>query len=102
MILFSDFDKTLYFRDSDEKTMANIKAIEKWREAGNLFCITTGRSYRSVTEQMPEMKNLCDYYIVDSGSIVLSKDGEMLNAFYFKPKTIEEIVNLSKLRRNEL
>ena len=96
MILFSDFDKTLYFGDNDERTIANIKAIEKWRETGNLFCITTGRSYRSVTKQMPVMEKLCDFYIIDSGSIVLSKDGKMLNVFYFRPETIEGIVNLSK------
>ena len=96
MILFSDFDKTLYFRDDDGRTIANIQAIEKWRATGNLFCITTGRSYESVTKQMPEIKDLCDCYIVDSGSIVLSKDGEVLNTFYFKPETIEGIANLSK------
>ena len=96
MILFSDFDKTLYFRDSDERTMTNLEAIEKWREAGNLFCITTGRSYKSVTEQMPQIKNICDYYIVDSGSIVLSRDGKLLNVFYFEPKIVERIAEISK------
>jgi len=96
MILFSDFDKTLFFRDNDEQTMANIKAIEKWRDAGNLFCITTGRSFRSVTEQMPQIKHLCDYYIVDSGSIVLSHNEEMMDAFFFDQKTVDDITNFSK------
>ncbi len=96
MILFSDFDNTLYFGDNDERTIANVEAIKKWREAGNQFCITTGRSCKSVIKQMPQMKDLCDYYIVDSGSIVLSKDSEMMNVFYFDPKIVEKIVELSK------
>lgn len=68
MILFSDFDRTLYFRDSDDSTMRNLRAVEEWRSAGNLFCVTTGRSYKSVTTQMPQIKKLCDYFIVDGGS----------------------------------
>lgn len=96
MILFADFDRTLFFRDDDGKTRANLEAIKKWRSAGNQFCITTGRSYRSVTEQIPEMKELCDYYIVDSGSIILSKTGELIKAFYFEPRIVADIVALSK------
>ena len=96
MILFADFDRTLFFRDDEQKTRANLEAIKKWRSAGNKFCITTGRSYRSATEQMPEMKELCDYYIVDSGSILLSKTGELIKAFYFEPSIVADIVELSK------
>ena len=96
MIIFSDFDHTLFFRDDEQKTRANLDAIKKWRSAGNQFCITTGRSYRSVTEQLPEMKELCDYYIVDSGSIILSKTGEPLKAFYFDPAVVAEIIEFSK------
>jgi len=96
MILFSDFDRTLFFRDEEWKVRENIEAIKKWRSAGNQFCITTGRSYRSVTEQLPEIKEQCDYYIVDSGSIILSKTGEFMDAFYFDPAIVAGIVELSK------
>lgn len=96
MILFADFDRTLFFRDDDGKTRANLDAIKKWRSAGNQFCITTGRSYRSITEQLPEMKELCDYSIVDGGSIVLSKTDELIKAFYFDPAVVSGIVEFSK------
>ncbi len=96
MILFSDFDKTLYFREDSEKTKNNFGAIVDWKERGNCFCVVTGRSFRSVTEQAPEMKNLCDYFIVDSGSIIASKSGEIIKAFYFDETVVSGIVEFSK------
>lgn len=95
-ILFSDFDGTLYFRDEMEKTRANIEAIRKWRSLGHQFCITTGRSYKSVTTELPQIRELCDCYIVDSGSIVMSKTGELLHVFYFKPEVVSELIEFSK------
>ena len=96
MILFSDFDGTFYFHDDESKTNANLEAVRKWRAAGNQFCITTGRSHRSVTEQLPEIKEISDYYIVDSGSIILSETGENIQTFCFNPAIVEKIVEFSK------
>lgn len=96
MVLFSDFDLTLFFREDEVRTEENIKAIEKWRDNGNQFCIVTGRSFRSITEHFPKIKDICDYYIVDGGSIVLNKNGELLRAFYFDPTVVAGVVEFSK------
>lgn len=96
MILFSDFDNTFFFRDDEEKTRRNIEAVKAWRADGNQFCITTGRSYRSVVEQLPEITSLSDYFIVDSGSIILASGAELIEAFYFEPSVVERIINFSK------
>ena len=96
MILFSDFDNTLFFRNEEQKTRKNIESIKKWRSANNQFCIATGRSYKSITEQFPEIVGISDYYIVDSGSIILYKNGDLLKAFYFDPIVVAGIVDLSK------
>ena len=96
MILFSDFDGTLFFRDDPKQVADNLEAVKAWRASGNQFCITTGRSYRSVSEQIPEIAKLCDYYIVDSGSIILSSDAKLIEAFYFEPTVVEQIVEFSK------
>ena len=93
MILFSDFDGTLYFKKDIEKTCTNFDAIQKWRAK---FCITTGRSYKSVSNEFPRIREICDYYIVDSGSIILSKSGDILKAFYFEPKVVSEIIGFSR------
>ena len=96
MILFSDFDQTLFFRNDPKKTNDNFEAIVNWRTAGNQFCITTGRSYSSILLQFPQIEKVSNYYIVDSGSIILSHSGDLLKAFYFKPKIVSDIINFSK------
>ena len=55
MILFSDFDNTLFFGNDDRRTGDNVNAIKKWRSTNNQFCITTGCSYKSIIEQFPEI-----------------------------------------------
>ncbi len=96
MILFSDFDWTLSFPEDEAKTQANLDAIKEWRERGHQFCITTGRSYASVTRKNPQIVGLCDYYIVDGGSILLSGSGDIIEVFHFKPKIVLEITEFSK------
>ena len=102
MILFSDFDRTFYFRSDEEKTQTNFEAVKKWRAAGHQFCIATGRSYKSVIKEFPQIKEICDYYIVDSGSIILSQTGELLSAFYFDPEVVDGIVRFSENTPNQL
>ena len=41
---------------------------------------------------MPQLAELCDFYIVDSGSIILSKERKMIHSIFFKPQLIPEIV----------
>lgn len=96
MILFSDFDETLYFKKDIEKTRTNFDAVQKWRANGHQFCIATGRSYKSISNKFPRTREICDYYIVDSGSIILSKSGDILKAFYFEPKVVSGIISFSK------
>ena len=96
MILFSDFDWTLSFPEDEAKTQANFEAIKEWRERGHQFCITTGRSYVSVTRKQPQLVGLCDYYIVDGGSILLSGSGDIIEVFQFKPEIVLKITEFSK------
>ena len=96
MILFSDFDDTLFFREEPSKSEQNLSAIREWRAAGNQFCITTGRSYLSLTTEFPALKELCDFYILDSGSIIYDKNGKLLHTYHFPAQLVEKIVDSSK------
>ena len=96
MIIFSDFDRTLFFADDELKTRTNLDAIAKWRARGHQFCITTGRSAISVTRVMPTAEKLCNYFIVDGGSIILSNTQEILDFLSFDPQTILSILNFSQ------
>ncbi len=95
MIIFADFDGTTYPHDDDLTVRANLEAIKNWRAAGNQFCITTGRSIRSLTRQLPEVLELCDYFIMDSGSIILDRAGNTLKVFSFDPEIVTAVTDYS-------
>ena len=44
MIICSDFDSTIYFPEDEAKTSANLAALKKWRENGNISILATNRS----------------------------------------------------------
>ena len=57
-IIGSDYDGTLNFGGIDEK---KLSAIERWRDAGNIFSLVSGRGPDSVLELYEEKKFGCDY-----------------------------------------
>ncbi len=74
-ILFYDLDGTLLKTDktiSDE----DIRALRKWKEAGNILAITTGRSVQG-TEMICKGYGLLekgDYLITFQGSLIMEAD----------------------------
>ena len=96
MIIFADFDGTIFTHGDDLTVQKNLIALRNWRAAGNKFCITTGRSIRSLIRQLPEIQEICDYYIVDSGSIILDHDQNPLKVFCFDPAIVTTIIDFSK------
>ena len=75
MILFCDFDGTLFRRDIEGEFERNLEAIQRWRAAGNLFVMTTGRSPSSLGGVLPNYFDYFDYLIGDNGAVCLTKDG---------------------------
>ena len=69
-LLASDFDNTFRTRDTYEK---NIEALQRWRAAGNIFCIVTGRF--EPPENLPPM----DAVLCCSGGRVCDIQGNVLN-----------------------
>lgn len=76
-VIISDFDDTLYVNNkiSDK----DIKSIDKFRKAGNLFVIATGSSYTSFLRKVGDSKLNCDYLIVNHGSTIFKEDNVMFN-----------------------
>lgn len=71
-IIGSDYDGTLNHGGIDEKKK---NAIEKWRSAGNLFALVSGRGPREVIELYKEKQFGCDYLIANNGAVILKTDG---------------------------
>ena len=87
LFIASDFDGTI---DCGEEKQKDIDAILRWRKAGNIFTVISGRN-------TPQIRKLIDYYgfspdyvMGDSGNACYTTDGELVfsnpvDAKYVKP-----------------
>ncbi|MDD8049164.1 MAG: HAD-IIB family hydrolase [Thomasclavelia sp.] len=76
-VLASDFDNTLFFRDSQVFFEGYIKdedkeAIKRFQRKGNLFGICSGRPLVGITRDVKDIQ--LDFYIVSSGAAIFDKD----------------------------
>lgn len=74
-IIGSDYDGTLNYGGIDD---AKKFAIEKWRNAGNLFTLVSGRGPDGVLELYNEKQFGCDYLIANNGAVILKTDGTVV------------------------
>lgn len=75
-VLVSDYDQTLYL--DDEGIEANKLAIRKFREAGNIFIIATGRSFTDFKKKSDAYSLEYDYVILNHGSIILDNKDNVI------------------------
>lgn len=92
MILFSDFDGTLHPRDDEtEIFLTNLQMVQKFRAAGNQFCLATGRSLSSVKRAWPTYQDYLDGMLLDNGSVCINSDNEIIFQ-YSMPKTVVDSI----------
>lgn len=94
-ILASDYDGTLKYLN--EITEEDIQAIHKWKKAGNLFVIDTGRSMESILEESRKYALPVDYYITNNGGMLFDKDGKELFSSYLPVSVSHEIMKKASL-----
>ena len=75
-IIGSDYDGTLNHNGIDDKKR---EAIEKWRAAGNVFAIVSGRGVEDMAKIYAEKKFGCDYFVADSGAVIMTPEGDMIS-----------------------
>lgn len=91
-LLVSDYDGTFY---SDLRNLKiNIKAIEKFRKAGNLFAISTGRAYDSIKKECEKHNIPYDYLFCNDGAVLFNKDDGLIYAKEF-PRELLVAVGLT-------
>lgn len=76
-IIGSDYDGTLNFGGIDD---SKRKAIAKWRNAGNLFVLVSGRHASNVRQLHIEQQFPCDYFIGSNGAVILNDANEVVHA----------------------
>lgn len=75
-IIGSDYDGTLNHNGIDDK---KIKALEKWRNAGNIFALISGRGPENVMEIYNKQQFPCDYLIANNGAVIMKTDGTVIS-----------------------
>ena len=90
-LLVTDYDGTLFIDEDDLKR--NIKNIKNWQDKGNIFMISTGRSYASIKNQIDMYNIPYDYLSCADGSIIYDKDDNVLEMYVMDSKIIEPYVN---------
>ena len=74
-IIASDYDGTLNHNGIDD---AKRNAISKWRKAGNLFGIVSGRGYNSLVDVIKNKRFEYDFLLCCNGAVVCNKEGDVL------------------------
>lgn len=94
-VILSDFDGTLFFgKDKDYSDTA--EAIKKWQEAGNLFCMVTGRSLTHLLQDLEPMGIAPDYYVLSTGATLYNKDKELIDIVGVAGEDIEIICDTAE------
>lgn len=94
-LLVSDFDSTYNIDDlSIEK---NNQEIKKFRKNGNLFMLSSGRSFNSLKKMCLKYKIEYDYLSCADGSILYDKDDNIIIKYLLDNDILEEFLNLKKL-----
>ncbi len=75
-IIASDYDGTLNHGGIDDKKK---NAIERWRSAGNIFALISGRGPDDVIKIHKEKRFGCDYLIANNGAIILETNGKRVS-----------------------
>lgn len=90
-IIGSDYDGTLNHNGIDE---IKKNAIEKWRKAGNIFALISGRGPEDVLQIYKEKQFGCDYLIADNGAVIMKTDGSIISEVRCDKKLINPLLNL--------
>ncbi len=90
-ILASDFDGTLYFEHQLENyRQDDLEAIKKFQSYGHKFGVCTGRPLIGVTD-FASSEFTFDFYIVNSGAIVLDQDFKVISKKDIALTTIKDV-----------
>ena len=100
-IAVTDFDGTLSpFKERipDE----NIKAIHKWRSAGNKFGIATGRCLDFIEFDLKNYDITLDFLICVNGAVVFNKNREILHSVTIPIDVMKEFIKLPLVKDSGL
>lgn len=75
-ILVADYDNTFY--TDKNQLYKNIESIKEFQDNGNLFVISTSRSWKSMKKEIDTYKIPFDYLCCNTGGSIFDHDGDLL------------------------
>lgn len=98
-LLVSDFDGTYYANDDSIKI--NNKYIDEFRNSGNLFMLSSGRSFKSLKEMTIKYNIKYDYLSCCDGSILYDNQDNIVIKYELNNSILKKFINLKRLSKIE-
>ena len=98
-LIVSDFDGT-YFTDENSINFNNLK-IKEFRKKGNLFMLSSGRSFKSLKEMTKKYNIEYDYLSCCDGSILYYNKDNIIVKYSLNTSIMKKFLNLKKLVKIE-
>lgn len=94
-LLVSDFDGTYYVDDIN--ILENNKKIQEFRSQGNLFMLSSGRSFNSLKKMCKKYNIEYDYLSCCDGSILYDKFDNIIIKYKLNQNILNAFLNLKEL-----
>lgn len=88
-ILASDYDGTLY--ENGELLGDVLGAVAKWRAAGNIFGLATGRDFSMITPEVSRWNLPVDFIVCINGAAIYDADMSLLDSHLLDDNTVSKI-----------
>jgi len=88
-IIATDYDGTLNMNGINA---GKREAISRWRKAGNLFGVISGRSWQSTLEQLEKDNIERDFVVGNNGASVCDKDGRIISEITASSMVLKEFL----------
>lgn len=75
-VLGSDLDGTFGYNGVDD---VKRNAVSRWRSAGNIFAIVSGRPVDRILNYAKQFSFACDYLVAHNGAVIAKGDGEIIS-----------------------
>ena len=96
-LLVSDYDGTLF---TDERNMKiNVKRIEEFVKEGNLFMLSSGRSFESLMGKVEEHNIPISYLATEDGSHLFDKKGTLLHEELLDLDIEDESISIGEIQK---
>lgn len=93
-LLATDFDSTIFYDGDISKN--DLEAIKKFKEAGNLFGIVTGRGLQSIRPSLKKFNIDYDFIIGLNGGVIELSNGDIIKESTIHPEAGVGIVEILK------